>query len=60
MNGSNGGQTYYYSYKQFMCNANIIFQPSYENAINTYTIYLDISGTGNFSYNTTVSTTWHG
>ena len=59
MTGSDGTQTYYYSYNQYMCNANISFQTTYENITNTYTVSFSITGMSDFFYNTTVSSIWH-
>jgi len=49
------GGNYAYNFKQYFLNANTFFQPTYENASNTYTITFSISGTGRFEYNTTTA-----
>ena len=46
------GGAYTYNFKQYFVNANTSFQPTYENASNTYTISFSTTGVGNFQYNT--------
>ncbi|MEY4861903.1 MAG: hypothetical protein RL059_1607, partial [Bacteroidota bacterium] len=56
INGDSGqGQSYSYSFNQYFCNANISFQPTYENVSNTYTVIFSIIGVGTYEFNTTVS-----
>lgn len=51
--GNQGASGFYnYSFKQYFVNANVNFQPTYENASNTYTVNFAITGSGNFEYNT--------